>query len=51
MEALENSAADNRSCNEKYSVLTRYWLRRLSINEKHQVNGVVVEISWMTPIV
>ena len=31
MEALENGAADNRSCKEKYSALTRYRLRRLSI--------------------
>ena len=50
MEALENGAADNRSCKDKYSALTRYRLRRLSINENHQVDGVVVEVSWMTPI-
>ncbi len=35
MEALEKGAADNRSCNEKYSALTRYRLRRLSIKEMH----------------
>ena len=35
MKALENGAADNRSCKEKYSELTRYRLRRLSINERH----------------
>ena len=51
MEALENNAADNRSCNEKYSALTRKGLRRLSISQKHHLDGVVVEVSWMTPIV
>ena len=35
MEALEIGAADNRSCKKKYSALTRYRLRRLSINERH----------------
>ena len=35
VEALEKSAADNRSCKEKYSALTRYRLRRLSIKEMH----------------
>ena len=51
MMAIENGAVDNRSCKEKYSVLTRYRLRRLSINEKHHIDGVVVEVSWMAPIV
>ena len=52
MEALENGTADNRSYNkEKYSALTRYRLRRLSINKKHQVDGAVVKVSWTTPIV
>ncbi len=37
------------AANEKYSALTKYRLRRL--NEKHHVDGVVVEVSWMTPIV
>jgi hypothetical protein len=36
MEALEKGAADNRSCKEKYSALTRYRLRRMSIKEMHQ---------------
>ena len=50
MEALENGAADNRSCNKEHSALTRYRLRLLLINEKHHIDGVVVEVSWMTPI-
>ena len=51
MEALENGAADNRSCKKKYSRLNRYRLKRLSINAKYQVDGVVIAVSWMTPIV